>query len=57
MCDSGIFIILKAQIQTEQISDKKILRIGILLVVYEDIDDAGKGEGILHGCSPIVCGL
>ena len=40
---------VNAEIQTEQISDKKILRIGVLLVVYENVDDAGKGEGILHG--------
>ena len=37
-----------AEIQTEQVSYKKILRIGVLLVVYENIDDAGKSEGISH---------
>ena len=40
---------VNTEIQTEQVSNKKILRIGVLLVVYEDIDDVGKGEGILHG--------
>lgn len=51
---------VNAEIQTEQVSDKKILRTGVLrkhysaflnsaLLSYEDVDDAGKGEGILHG--------
>lgn len=37
---------VNTQIQTEQVSDKKILRIGVLLVVYEDVDDVGKRDGM-----------